>query len=462
MMNGLVIRVDERVAKAPSRGSVKVVTVSVPLHEVSVKNRILVKLEKASSPDTRFHVDLTVHRISVGKLDGALRKLAANKNTTLSPYCCWHMKQNVLSLTVESSGFTEEGAETPDSLCRLFALNKMIGTELQVFFAIFAPAGYLATSFRETTPSPEPVPSETEYPAVARRLILSSSSGSGSASALNKTISAAGSPGGGLIGILSSTPRQGHFLIADECKTDVVLKFYPLRFREAAFTTSGSIYSSLGFSLYIQFSPQGSRDEDEQMFIDGFSGRNTVEEVFNVSAIVNGTDGKGTFAAPTLDRAIEIHFDSTKHRPSAARQSRPFSGRLSATNAGGPLSARRGHATVAECKGLRCGEYVIDFSVTRSIVFPREEEVYMQLRDELMGNATESPSTLLSDETVEKYSELLVSRYGEVSSLSEEEVEDFQAVVWAAIRRCILDSAKLLSFHVDDPPVEPLVAAQRV
>eukprot|EP00796_Vickermania_ingenoplastis_P008386 gene8386-5874_t len=385
----------------------------------------LVAKGKVAVPNTNFEVRFTVQRLVPSKTMSA--KLSSAADHKLSDGASWEWRDGMFTVYVECAALGE-GEVMSSGLCEVYHLRKTVATGLQVFLAVDAPPGYVAAWHPEASPSPNPTPRRQS---VSRRLQLSASSarsdGSLAVSPRDMT--------GGLIGVpsrplLGAGSLESNCLTIDDSEaTDVVLRFFPLVWKDSVFAASGYIYDNLGITLSIlravgpSFPPKSNFDDSP---------------IFNVSA-VQMRNGSGDF--------VEVHFDSTQHRPGVMKESRPLSARV------GQTSIRRRMITVAECNGLHCGGLSIDLYVRRSVEMPTEDELYNELQRMLKDNQTKLP---LDASSVEYYTDALESRFRHLLELSEEDIEEFHLMLWSAVRRCIFDSAKLIVMDIERTPDQPL------
>lgn len=473
-----------------SRAEILSITFQLPVKTTSSVARI--KIQDVVS-GTKFSVDFSF----ISLVSKNLATLQEKKSGDWVQHCTWRFDENKLTILVNSAGFREEqpihststsiSTKIENNLCRVFFVPKPIVNGVQSMLKIYAPQGYLeerrkllrqnrlSSSPPAVRPPHEEVP-PTGSDAVIERSSSACYSSSDSPSPLPPSYTLLRHLGreeadrrwwtdstsfsflrGEDYELLCTSQRTStnslydtsqwgkqSCAVDDHNHSDVVLSLVlPI---SGVVKKSGYVLESIFYwvaarhdqaeaistktktpdFLLLAEPPTRHEIEDHLDFVDeGIL--NDGEEAssfpcYNVQAVVTASD------SITGSLELNIHFDSTISWPSMR-----FSRSTQEGSAGRCLPV-----VVAACKHLRCGDVLVDFVAQRSILYPSEDEVYEEINEIRASGALPN----LTTETLDQYVRHIELRYSLIFNLSDEEIEDFQMILWSALRRCVFDETK--------------------
>lgn len=440
---------------------------------------------QAIVPNTKFTVDFSF----ISLVSKNLSTFQQKKNGEWVEHCTWFFKENILTIEVDSAGFREGHllkvspiAKVEKDSCRVFFAAKSIVEGVQSVLKVFAPKGYLEErrkTLRQSESScspPAPAPVHVAGPqpdtGVAREFSYSTSSSRESPSPFPpfSLDHRSGKVEGQLWGINSisssavyeacdlwtNSKSKSYFynsvdqnsnkrccFVDESNPRDVVLSVRLPNSRVAEET--GHALEHIAFNLVVipaqshgisttsestgsslSEKPSSTSDADGQFGAVGCFAFERNAEVcspwYNVKAVLAAT---GSVSEPL---ELKVHFDSTVSRPCMA----------ASRSALGNGTSRCRFVVIAECKDLRCGEILLNFGANRCIVFPSEEEVYAQIKEIHLSGALPR----LTTETLDQYARHMEMRNSLIFNLCEEDIEDFQMILWSALRRYALEGSK--------------------
>lgn len=363
-----------------------------------------VSCNRLAVPDTLFEVNFTFSR-NISLSANSVGQLKAMGKGQFNDYFTWKVVgESKLVMKLNTSCFVESVVKDK-STCRVFHMVTKV-TVYRLLVSIFAPRGHIEALGNREAVADAPQPRRVS---VARQLDMNGSSSESRQSSPDISV---GEEVGGVLAVESvAILDASSFRIDDSVPQDVQLSFAP-KDGQDAFSATGSIFMDMGFHL-MAHRTRGMEDsspaQDEKAFNVWFS-----ESQFGTSV-------------------FHLHFDSTKVA------TRHATGSL-VTECRGSQSARRREVIVANCRGMKVGALIVDFTVTRSVTIPREDDVYASCQKAL---ARSSAAELFSTENLDNLFQIVASRYPFLLSLGGAEVDDFYLLLWSSARRCLLESAHM-------------------